>query len=333
MNYKQIYIFLFVLIFKFGYSQEVLPVYSDYLSDNYYLLHPSMAGAANCSKLRLTIRQQWFDQSKAPALQTLSYNGRINEKSGAGIILINDRNGYHSQKGLKVTYAHHLQFSRDEIDLNQLSFGMSVGFAQSLLDETDFYRGNSSFDPNVSGTIENRANYYNVDVGTSYNYVDFYLHFTVKNLLSTSRNLYSFKEDVNLRRLILNTGFTFGDSKNLTWEPSIMFQNITQTKESIVDLNLKVYKTLEQGKIWGGISYRRSLDGAEFYEGNKISSQKLQYITPILGFNYKNFMFSYTYSQLAQQVTFENGGFHQLTLGLNLFCKPERYHCNCPAVN
>ena len=65
MNYKQIYIFLFVLIFKFGYSQEVLPVYSDYLSDNYYLLHPSMAGAANCSKLRLTIRQQWFEIGRA----------------------------------------------------------------------------------------------------------------------------------------------------------------------------------------------------------------------------------------------------------------------------
>jgi hypothetical protein len=35
-------------------------VYSDYLSDNYYLLHPSMAGAANCSKIRLTARKQWF---------------------------------------------------------------------------------------------------------------------------------------------------------------------------------------------------------------------------------------------------------------------------------
>ena len=334
MNYKQIYLFLLVFFYSFVHAQEVLPVYSDYLSDNYYLLHPSMAGAANCSKLRLTVRQQWFDQSKAPALQTLSYNGRLNEKSGAGIILINDRNGYHSQKGVKVTYAHHLQFSRDEIDLNQLSFGLSVGYAQSLLDETDFYNGNTNFDPNISGAFENRANYYNVDVGTSYNFSDFYLHFTVKNLLATSRNLYSVKEDVNLRRLILNTGFTFGnDPKELLWEPSIMFQNITQTKESIFDLNLKVYKPFEEGKIWGGISYRRSLDGAEYYEGNKISSQKLQYITPILGVNYKNFMFSYTYSQLAQQVNFDTGGFHQLTLGLNLFCKPERYHCNCPAVN
>ena len=77
----------------YSYSQEGIPVYSDYLSDNYYLIHPSMAGAANCSKLRLTGRKQWFNQNDAPELQTLSFNGRVGEKSGAGIILFNAKNG------------------------------------------------------------------------------------------------------------------------------------------------------------------------------------------------------------------------------------------------
>lgn len=331
MNFKQIYVFALALFFKLSFGQEVLPVYSDYLSDNYYLLHPSMAGAANCTKLRITARQQWFDQSQAPSLQTVSFNGRLNDRSGVGIILINDKNGFHAQRGLRLTYAHHLKFSRDEIDLNQLSFGLSTGFAQSVIDETTF----RLFDPLVYGGIQQKANYMNIDVGTSYNYLDFSLHFTIKNLLSSTRNLYSQKEPTNLRRLILNTGYTFGDSKSFLWEPSIMFQTVTQTKESIIDLNIKVYKTLNDGaaKVWGGVSYRRSLDGAEYFEGNKISSQKLQYITPILGLNYNNFMISYTYSQLVQQVNFDTAGFHQLTLGLNLFCKPERYHCNCPAVN
>ena len=36
---------------------------------------------------------------------------------------------------------------------------------------------------------------------------------------------------------------------------------------------------------------------------------------------------------LIGNVKFDNGGFHQITLGINLFCKPEKYHCNCPAVN
>ena len=43
-------------------AQEGLPTYSDYLTDNLYLIHPSMAGASNCTKVRLTGRQQWFGQ-------------------------------------------------------------------------------------------------------------------------------------------------------------------------------------------------------------------------------------------------------------------------------
>ena len=75
------------------------------------------------------------------------------------------------------------------------------------------------------------------------------------------------------------------------------------------------------------------MDGAEYSDASGISKQKLQYITPIVGVNYKNVMFAYTYSHLSGAVKFDNGGYHQITLGLNLFCKPEKYECNCPAIN
>ena len=171
MNFKKRYLVLVVLfISQFSFSQEGIAVYSDYLSDNYYLIHPSMAGAANCAKIRLTGRQQWFGQEDAPALQTLSFNGRIGEQSGAGIILFNDKNGYHSQKGVKLTYAHHIMFSRSEVDLNQLSFGISADFIQSELDETEFLQS-GDFDPIINGTIVQKASYFNVDIGASYNYL------------------------------------------------------------------------------------------------------------------------------------------------------------------
>ena len=333
MKFRHFFLVLVLLITKKSYSQEILPVYSDYLSDNYFLLHPSMAGAANCAKLRLTGRQQWFGQSDAPSLQTLSFNGRVSDKDGMGIILLNDRNGYHSQKGFRVAYAHHIMFSRDDVDLNQLSFGINAGFAQSLLDETSFMTNNPSFDPIIDGTVVQKASYFNMDIGGSYNFLDFYAHFTVKNVLASSRSLYTAYEPVNLKRLVYNMGYTFGDSERIMFEPSMMFQHVFLTKESIVDLNLKAYKTLDFGKIWAGLSYRRSLDGAEYYEGNSIATQKLQYFTPILGINYQNYMFAYTYSHLMGNVNFDNAGFHQITLGVNLFCKPEKYHCNCPAVN
>jgi len=332
MNLKKSYVLLLLFLTQLSFSQEGVPVYSDYLTDNYYLLHPSMAGAASCAKLRLTARQQWFGQEDAPSFQTLSFNGRVSERDGLGIILLNDRNGYHSQKGVQLGYAHHIMFSRDAIDLNQLSFGMSAGFVQSLLDETEFLNS-GDFDPNVDGTIEQKATYFNVDIGASYNFLDFYAHFTVKNVLANKRKIYSEIESDNLRKFLLSLGYTFGDKDRILFEPSVLLQLVSQTKEKSVDVNLKAYKELDFGRIWGGVSYRRSLDGAQYVDGNSISDQRLQYITPLVGVNYKNFMFAYTYSALLGDVKFDNGGFHQITLGINLFCEPEKYECNCPAIN
>ncbi|NAS32079.1 type IX secretion system membrane protein PorP/SprF [Flavobacteriaceae bacterium R38] len=325
---------LLVLILFFlgysGYAQEGLPVYFDYLSDNYYLIHPAMAGVGQGAKIRLTARQQWFDVDGAPNLQTLNGHMRVGEKSGAGVILFNDQNGFHSQTGIKLTYAHHLLFSRNVVDINQLSFGLSVGVLQSNLDETDF----SSFfpDPIITGT-NNSVSYFNVDVGASYNFLEFYAHLTIQNVLGSGRDLYTAQEFDNLRRYLLSAGYVFGKGE-WQFEPSFLFQATEFTEEKTIDINAKVYKDVEFGKVWGGLSYRRSFDGVQFNANGTLDDQQLQLITPILGVDYKNFVFAYTYSYQTGDIRISSGGFHQFTLGLNLFGANEKpYHCNCPAVN
>jgi len=333
MNFKKIYLILGLFLAQMSFAQEGIAVYSDYLSDNYYLIHPSMAGAANCAKVRLTARQQWFGQSDAPQLQTLSFNTAVGTNGGVGVIAFNDKNGYHSQTGAKLTYAHHIRFSRSDYDLNQLSFGMSAGLIQSRLDETSF---DPDFDPIIDGGMKQKDSYFNVDVGASYNFLDFYVHFTAKNVIKSKRNLYTDYESDNLTAFLLTTGYVFSLPDD-TWslEPSLMFQAISETEEKTIDINLKAYKELDFGRVWGGLSYRRGLESAQYRPnvGGNIEEQSLQYFTPIIGVNYKNFMFSYTYSYLAGDVRFDNSGFHQITLGLNLFCKREKYDCNCPAIN
>lgn len=331
MILKNIKLLILLFVCQVSFSQEGIAVYSDYLTDNYYLLHPSMAGASNCSKIRLTARNQWFGNDDAPALQTLSFNSKLGDRGSAiGAILFNDKNGYHSQKGAKITYAHHLMFSRSTVDLNQLSFGLSAGLVQNQLDETNFDL--TDFDPIIGGIIQ-RSTYFNVDFGASYNYLDFYVHGTVKNALFRSRDLYSDYESDNLRKYILSAGYVFGNPRKLLWEPSLMYQITDRTKEKSIDANLKVYKTVDFGRVWGGLSYRRSFDGAQYQDGNQLKDQKLQYITPLVGINYKQFMFAYTYSNVMGDIKFETGGFHQLTLGFDFGCKKERYDCNCPAIN
>jgi len=264
MNFKKSYFILAFLLAQFSFAQEGIAVYSDYLSDNYYLIHPSMAGAANCGKIRLTGRQQWFGQEDAPALQTVSFNTALDEDgvSGFGMIMFNDKNGYHSQQGAKLTYAHHLRFSRGTLDLNQLSFGLSTAFVQSTLDGTEF----TGFDPVIVPGVIQKDSYFNVDLGVSYHYMDFFTHFTIKNFLASQRReLYSegFESD-NLSKYLWSAGAVFGDEDRLLFEPSFMFQYTSETKEKAIDLNLKVYKSLDFGRLWGGLSYRRSFDGAQY---------------------------------------------------------------------
>lgn len=313
-------------------SQEGLPIYTDYLTDNYYLIHPSMAGAANCAKVRLTARQQWFGHEDAPKLLTLSLNGRIGEsQSGIGGILYTDKNGYHSQTGAYATYAHHLMFSRSEANLNMLSFGLSAGFIQYKLDETSFLFDGP--DPIIDGIVQNETNF-NIDLGFSYHFLDFYAHATIKNVLKNSGVNKDINITSNLRRYIISSGYVFSKfGSEWSYEPSIMFQYRDETKEASIDVNAKVYKQVAFGKIWGGLSYRNSFDGAEYTQSNAISSQRLQQITPILGVNYNEFMFAYNYTYQSNSVVFANGGFHQLTLGYNFNCRREKYACNCPAVN
>ena len=333
MNLKRLYILVLAIFFaQFAKAQEGLPIYTDYLTDNYYLIHPSMAGVATCAKLRVTGRQQWFGQDDAPQLATVSVNSRIGEtQSAIGAIVYSDSNGFHSQNGVYITYAHHLLFSRNEIDLNMLSFGLSIGTIQYKLDETSFL--SEGFDPIIAG-IEQSSTNFNIDFGFSYHLYDFYAHATVKNILENEGINNDIQITSNLRRYLISLGYVFGKfGSQWTYEPSIMFQYKDATKEASFDINAKAYKEMDFGKIWGGLSYRRSLDGAEYLDGTSVNTQKLQYISPILGVNYKDFMVAYTYAYQANSVVFNNGGFHQITLGYNFNCRKEKYHCNCPAIN
>lgn len=336
MKFNKAYFALIIVLLPFfcQAQERGIPVYSDYLTDNLYLLHPSMAGASTTNKIRLTARQQWFDVEEAPSLQTLSINGKLGEKVGVGAILFNDANGNFSQQGAYLTFAYHLQFSSRK--LNMLSFGVNVGVGQEKLDETGLVGGGNPSDPIISGAVQSDA-YFNVDFGLSYYYQEFFAHFTVKNIIPQTRDIFfqapETAELTNQRQYVGSLGYVIAPNSSLwSFEPSVMAHFRERTVETNIDANFKVYREVDFGMLWGGLSYRRSLDGAEYTDGTMVDNQKLQYITPFLGINYKNFMFAYTYSYQANSVVLTNSGFHQITLGYN-FGGGGRFECNCPAIN
>ena len=312
-----ILLIVFFLSFE-GESQETLPIYSDYLSDNVYLVHPSAAGIGNTGKLRFTARQQWAGVKDAPTLQTISYHNRFREKAALGFILFNDSNGFHSQKGIQGTFAYHLDLNRASV-FNQLSFGLSLTAVQNQVDQTQFFG-----DPTIAQIIRSDG-YFNADFSVAYHKKGFSSYFTVKNLLlSAKNNLNNNLEPLDLRNYILSLGYYFGDKQSFQFEPSLMIQLRESTGERIVDFNFKAYKDFNKAQLWGALSYRKGFDAKPI--------EDLVYITPIIGVNYNKWMFSYTYTRQMNDIVLTDLGFHQISIGVNLFTRKPRAAA-CPNIN
>jgi type IX secretion system PorP/SprF family membrane protein len=323
----QCFLVFFICLTTVNNAQETLPVYSDYLSDNVFLLHPSAAGIGNSNKLRLTARQQWAAVPDAPALQTVSYHGKFDEysKSAYGFVLFNDKNGYHSQKGIQGTYAYHLPMSNGRT-FNQLSFGLAFTFVQNQSDQRLFIGDR----PGVISQVIESTTYYNADFSVAYHLGGFSSYLTVKNLFLTAKNSLNVQEPLDLKNYIFSAGYYYGAGNYIQLEPSIMAQFRESTGERIVDFNLKAYKTISKTQLWVALSYRKNFDTESSGSFGNLDSGT--YISPIIGVNYDKYMFSYTYTNQIDEIVLTTSGFHQVTLGINLFTKEPRAAA-CPNIN
>ncbi len=311
--------FVFILFFFSELlSQETLPIYSDYLTDNVYLVHPAAAGIGDCSKIRLTGRQQWMDIKGAPELQTLSIHSPLGKNNGIGLIAFNDSNGHHAKVGGALTYAYHINL--DPYLSKQLSFGISALAIRTSLDETSFLLEDPVNTQQINSSI-----YINADAGIAYHYLGLSSYLTVKNLLPMQRGLYSDAESKNLRRYLLGGGYFINSKNKLKIEPSFLLQYIEYTKETFADANIKLYYSFDNGHVWGGLSYRRGLD--------KLAIENANFLTPNIGINLRKFVVSYAYTQQQNTTTFANVG-HQITLGYNFLCKEKiERQSSCPNID
>ncbi len=292
-----------------------MPIYTDYLTDNYYVLHPAMAGAHyEGLKLRTSYRTQWLGIANTPAVQTLNVHARVGDKSGIGGLFFNDKNGFQSQLGLQGTYAHHINFNRSVSEINQLSFGFSAGGSFHRHDQSTF---NPTNDPKISGTNVNSSSMF-VDVGFTYNYMSLYAHLTLQNLLFVGNNI---SDQVMLnkpKRLLASVGNFFELQRNWALEPSFLLDYIQYVDRPNIDVNLKSHHNIRETQLWVGTSYRKGLTKTLTNNNNTPYSEPFSQLSAILGMRHNKWSFSYTYTTGIGDIKINNSGFHQLTLGIDI---------------
>ena len=292
-----------------------MPVYTDYLTDNYFVLHPAMAGAHyEGLKLRTSYRTQWLGIANAPSMQTLNAHARVGDKSGVGGLFFHDTNGFQSQLGFQGTYAHHINFYRSRAEVNQLSFGLSAGGSFHRHDQSTF---NPTNDPIILGTNVSSSSMF-VDVGLTYNYVSLYAHLTIQNLLFVGNNI---NDQVLLnkpKRLLASVGNFFEIQPDWALEPSVLVDYIQYVDRPNVDVNLKSHHNIRETQLWVGTSYRKGLTNTLTNNNNTPYSEPFSQLSAILGMRHNKWSFSYTYTVGIGDIKINNSGFHQITLGIDI---------------
>lgn len=305
----------FLLFLSTVKAQYRMPIYTDYLTDNYYVLHPAMAGAHyEGIKLRSSFRTQWLDVANAPSMQTLNTHARVGDRSGVGGLFFHDKNGFQSQVGFQATYAHHINFYRSLAEVNQLSFGLSAGGTFHRHDQSKFDPTN---DPLLEGTNVNSSGMF-VDIGLTYNYVSFYSHFTVQNLLFVGKNINDQVLLNNPMRFLASVGNFFEMQPKWALEPSVLVDYIQYVDKPNIDISLKSHHSIRATQLWIGASYRKGLTNTLTNNANTPYSEPFSQMSTILGVNHNKWMFSYTYTVGIGNLKITNSGFHQLTLGIDI---------------
>lgn len=313
---KKIIVSIFLLVVCSSHSQELnLPVFTQYLADNPFVVSPTFAGIGDNLRIRANGLTQWVGIKDAPENQSLYGDFRIADQSGIGFSVYNDKNGNTSQAGAKVSFAHHIIL--DYYSKQYLSFGISYNFNTFKIDVNAL--DPNTFDPSITNNRFTRNN--NFDIGLLYRKNTFYLSFNASNILDKNIDQFSGIEPNLVRNFQVYSGYVFkSDSYNRSEiEPSVYYQLFASDKRSSTDINIKYRKfNRYDDYYWAGASYRFLNDQI----GKPLT------VGPMAGFKKSNFYFGYSYQVILNNLSGFNSGTHVVTVGIDFL----QGISNCPCT-
>lgn len=311
---KKLILSLVLMAVTTSYSQELnLPVFTQYLADNPFILSPAYAGIGDNLRIRANGLTQWVGIKDAPDNQSLYADFRVLDRSGVGLSLYNDSNGNTRQTGAKVSFAHHLIL--DYRTEQYLSFGISYNINTFRLETNNF----TGTDAGI--TDDRRTSNNNFDLSALYRNRGFYFSFNANNVLKKNISLERTNEPDLLSNFQVYSGFTFKDGENrrIEYEPSVFLQYFANDQRSTTDFNFKYrrYNRYED-YYWIGVSYRFLND----------QFPKPLAMGPMAGFMKSKFYFAYSYQLMFNGLGTYNTGTHSITIGFDFL----QSISNCPCT-
>lgn len=225
------------------------PLVSQYMFNGLYL-SPAYAGLRKAPNFTAAYRKQWVNLPGAPVTQTLSYDQRIGDKMGVGLILVNDKIGVTGQTDFFGDYSYRVKLS-SELDL---SFGLRAGASlyRSDLNSLQVWdEGDESFTSDIVGKWIP-----NFGTGAMLSGEKYYAGISIPRILSYDPAAFLHVEldrsPLYERHYYLTGGYEFAFGEKYVLKPSLLFKYV-QAAPAQLDINAVVYYKKMMGL---GLSYR-----------------------------------------------------------------------------
>lgn len=286
---------LFIVVPLF--SQQ-LPQYSLYKLND-VIINPALISSKDYNQFSLMVRDQWSGFEGAPNTQSFSYYNVGHSEFGRGFNLFNDVSGpisilkgqISASKLIKTDFKHNL------------SIGASLSIHNYSFDNTQLVLENDGvIDPVINTSLIDKSNVMSADVGLSYFGKKFQIGASVLNILNTKINISETNDNSLVSHYYLNFDYKVMDNSNLKLTPGLLIKKIGASNIQF-DANLMV--DLNQS-FFGGVTYRSS-DA---------------FIT-ILGVNYQNYSFGYSYDFTFTEMNIPSYGSHAIVLNYRFKPKPK----------
>lgn len=281
-----------------------------YLIDNQYIISSAWAGVGSAFKFRGIAATRWTDVDNAPTTYTATLSGRFTEKSGFGVILTNDVNGFTVTNSVTVTYSYHLTLSEEREEY--LSFGLSSRASIFSIDSFEF--NNADGDPVIgSKKVVHELNF---DTGFLYRNRRFFANLNISDIIKRNDE-FSDREPLSIATISVYSGYKFIPKSDLNVIPSFRYQIFSGDKRSELDLNIKIKKEINETNYWAASVLKMQTE-------NGVDALSF---TPIIGMQHKNFYASYGYQiALNSLQTGLNQNLHMFSLGFDFFNRIGDYY-------
>ncbi|WP_299625017.1 type IX secretion system membrane protein PorP/SprF [uncultured Tenacibaculum sp.] len=246
---KRRYLLIVLLILvNFCFAQQDAQ-YTQYMY-NTMSVNPAYAGNKRALNIVALYRNQWQGLEGAPTTQTIAVDTPLGvlQRLGLGISIINEKIGPTSETYFNVDFSYTIPVSEEgelSLGLKGVAHLLSVDFNKLNLFDLD--------DTSFTSSINNRFSP-NVGVGIYYNTDQFYLGFSVPNLLETNhfRGSNNFGEERINYYLI--SGYVFDINQDIKFKPALLTKLVFGTPLQI-DLSANF---MFHEKFTVGLAYRWS---------------------------------------------------------------------------